>query len=181
MQFASSRIWTHVALSISYSDNHYTIGTSYIYIYIYIYIYVKLYCIDMFTVKTILTSDSIFSKVWIQTQFGRIPLRQHNLSAGLFPHHFCGWHLVMRTMIWMYNRCHIYQILFVSLYTSSKRCPFLKFLFLNIEIINNIKAFDAICEFFFVVSIAIAFLHKEQHIYIYVCVYVCAIYLKSIS
>ena len=28
MQSASSRIWTHVAVSISYDDNHYTTGTS---------------------------------------------------------------------------------------------------------------------------------------------------------
>ena len=28
MQLASSRIWTHVAVSISYSDNHYITGTS---------------------------------------------------------------------------------------------------------------------------------------------------------
>ena len=29
MQSVSSRIWTRVAVSISYDDNHYTIGTSY--------------------------------------------------------------------------------------------------------------------------------------------------------
>ena len=28
MQLASSRIWTRVAVSISYDDNHYTTGTS---------------------------------------------------------------------------------------------------------------------------------------------------------
>ena len=28
MQSVSSRIWTHVAVSISYDDNHYTMGTS---------------------------------------------------------------------------------------------------------------------------------------------------------
>ena len=28
MQSVSSRIWTRVAMSISYSDNHYTMGTS---------------------------------------------------------------------------------------------------------------------------------------------------------
>ena len=28
MQSVSSRIWTHVAVSISYNDNHYTTGTS---------------------------------------------------------------------------------------------------------------------------------------------------------
>ena len=28
MQSASSRIWTRVAMSISYDDNHYTTGTS---------------------------------------------------------------------------------------------------------------------------------------------------------
>ena len=39
MQSASSRIWTRVALSISYDDNNYTTGNSNIYIYIYIYIY----------------------------------------------------------------------------------------------------------------------------------------------
>ena len=27
MQSVSSRIWTHVAVSISYDDNHYTTGT----------------------------------------------------------------------------------------------------------------------------------------------------------
>ena len=27
MQLVSSRIWTHVAVSISYDDNHYTTGT----------------------------------------------------------------------------------------------------------------------------------------------------------
>ena len=30
MQSVSSRIWTRVAVSISYDDNHYTTGTSYI-------------------------------------------------------------------------------------------------------------------------------------------------------
>ena len=28
MQSALSRIWTHVAMSISYDDNHYVMGTS---------------------------------------------------------------------------------------------------------------------------------------------------------
>ena len=28
MQFVSSRIWTRVAVSISYDDNHYTMSTS---------------------------------------------------------------------------------------------------------------------------------------------------------
>ena len=28
MQSVSSRIWTHVAMSISYDDNHYTTGTN---------------------------------------------------------------------------------------------------------------------------------------------------------
>ena len=28
MQLVSSRIWTRVAVSISYDDNHYTMGTS---------------------------------------------------------------------------------------------------------------------------------------------------------
>ena len=28
MQSVSSRIWTHVTVSISYDDNHYTTGTS---------------------------------------------------------------------------------------------------------------------------------------------------------
>ena len=30
MQSVSSRIWTRVAVSISYDDNHYTTGTSFI-------------------------------------------------------------------------------------------------------------------------------------------------------
>ena len=38
MQSASFRIWTHVAMSISYDDNYYTMGTTYIYIYIYIWV-----------------------------------------------------------------------------------------------------------------------------------------------
>ena len=29
MQSVSSRIWTRVAMSIPYDDNHYTMGTSY--------------------------------------------------------------------------------------------------------------------------------------------------------
>ena len=29
MQSVSSKIWTRVAVSISYDDNHYTTGTSY--------------------------------------------------------------------------------------------------------------------------------------------------------
>ena len=32
VQSVSSRIWTHVAVSISYDDNHYTTGTSYSYL-----------------------------------------------------------------------------------------------------------------------------------------------------
>ena len=56
MQSVSSRIWTRVAVFISYDDNDYTTGTSYMvagkslleslshggwaYIYIYIYIYI---------------------------------------------------------------------------------------------------------------------------------------------
>ena len=34
MQLVSSRIWTRVVVSISYDDNHYTTGTSYIFIFI---------------------------------------------------------------------------------------------------------------------------------------------------
>ena len=30
MQSAASRIWTRVAVSISYNDNHYTTGTSFL-------------------------------------------------------------------------------------------------------------------------------------------------------
>ena len=41
MQSVSSRIWTRVAVSISYDDNHYTTDTIYIYIYIYIYTLVQ--------------------------------------------------------------------------------------------------------------------------------------------
>ena len=37
MQSVSSRIWTHVAVSISYDDNDYTTGTSNtLYVYTYI-------------------------------------------------------------------------------------------------------------------------------------------------
>ena len=36
MQSVSSRIWTRVAVSISYDDNHYTTSTSYIIYLIYI-------------------------------------------------------------------------------------------------------------------------------------------------
>ena len=32
MQSVSSRIWTRVAVSISYDDNHYTTGTSIIFV-----------------------------------------------------------------------------------------------------------------------------------------------------
>ena len=35
-----SRIWTRVAVSNSYDDNHYTMGTSNITLYTYIYIYI---------------------------------------------------------------------------------------------------------------------------------------------
>ena len=38
MQLVSSRIWTRVAVSISYDDNHYTTGTSVIIIIIIIII-----------------------------------------------------------------------------------------------------------------------------------------------
>ena len=38
MQSASSRIWTCVTMSISYSDNRYTTGTSnYVYMCVYVY------------------------------------------------------------------------------------------------------------------------------------------------
>ena len=40
MQSVSSKIWTRVAVSISYDDNHYTTGTSTLWVYIYIYIYI---------------------------------------------------------------------------------------------------------------------------------------------
>ena len=33
MPLVSSRIWTHVAVSISYNDNHYTTGTSLAYLH----------------------------------------------------------------------------------------------------------------------------------------------------
>ena len=33
MQPVSSRIWTRVAVSISYDDNHYTTATSIVYVY----------------------------------------------------------------------------------------------------------------------------------------------------
>ena len=32
MQSVVSRIWTHVTVSISYDDNHYTTGTFYVYL-----------------------------------------------------------------------------------------------------------------------------------------------------
>ena len=58
MQSVSSRIWTRVAVFISYDDNNYTTGTSFfpilysvsfpraysnIYIYIYVYVYIYIY------------------------------------------------------------------------------------------------------------------------------------------
>ena len=45
MQSAPSRIWTQVAVSISYNDNHYTTGTTYINVFISIYlpIYLKMF------------------------------------------------------------------------------------------------------------------------------------------
>ena len=42
MQSVSSRIWTHVAVSISYDDNHYTTGTSYFILTCYISVSTKL-------------------------------------------------------------------------------------------------------------------------------------------
>ena len=42
MQLAGSRIWTRVAVSIFYDDNHYTMGTS-LYIYIVYIIGTPLY------------------------------------------------------------------------------------------------------------------------------------------
>ena len=41
MQSVSSRIWTHVAVSISYDDNHYTMGTSCLY-------YTQFFCWNLF-------------------------------------------------------------------------------------------------------------------------------------
>ena len=37
MQSVSSRIWTRVAVSISYDDNHYTMGTSWMIVYDYFF------------------------------------------------------------------------------------------------------------------------------------------------
>ena len=42
MQSVSSRIWTRVAVSISYDDNHYTTGTFYIYVYAFFFRYKKI-------------------------------------------------------------------------------------------------------------------------------------------
>ena len=39
MQSVSSRIWTHVAVSISYDDNHYTTGTSIIILWLFQSVY----------------------------------------------------------------------------------------------------------------------------------------------
>ena len=64
MQSVLSRIWTRVAVSISYNDNHYTTGTFifiYIYIYIYnIYIYIYINKID----NLIWCSDQTTSNEW---------------------------------------------------------------------------------------------------------------------
>ena len=44
MQSVSARIWTRVTVSISFDDNHYTTGTSFLYITsIYIYVNVLLF------------------------------------------------------------------------------------------------------------------------------------------
>ena len=40
MQSVSSRIWTRVAVSISYDDNHYTTGTSFFLIIVVIFVIV---------------------------------------------------------------------------------------------------------------------------------------------
>ena len=44
MQLAWSRIWTHVAMSISYDDNHYTTGTSDLDLYVDIVSIVYMFC-----------------------------------------------------------------------------------------------------------------------------------------
>ena len=61
MQSVSSRIWTRVTVSISYYDNHYTMGNPFlnIYIYIYIYIYSRYHTItDVYTTALLLTKPS---------------------------------------------------------------------------------------------------------------------------
>ena len=43
MPSVSSRIWTRVVVSISYDDNHYTTGTSYIYFSLSLSLYLSIY------------------------------------------------------------------------------------------------------------------------------------------
>ena len=50
MQSVLSRIWTRVAVSISYDDNHYTMGTS----QIVIIIRVKIVAVSYFEIKTVI-------------------------------------------------------------------------------------------------------------------------------
>ena len=50
MQSVSSRIWTRVAVSISYKDNHYTTGTS----KIFICIINKIVCLEIIFINKML-------------------------------------------------------------------------------------------------------------------------------
>ena len=56
MQSVSSRIWTHVAVSISYDDNHYTTGTSR---------YLKSYNCKLFVLEIVTWSSNCLLRVII--------------------------------------------------------------------------------------------------------------------
>ena len=58
MQSVSSSIWTRVAVTISYDDNHYTKGTS-----IYLSIYLSIYVISKSSFDL-----SIYLYIYVQTK-----------------------------------------------------------------------------------------------------------------
>ena len=75
MKCNQSRIWTRVAVSNSYDDNHYTAGTSKTDIYIYIYIYILVHEYLWIATYVHFTVDvcmfvSIYLGQWINVYLG---------------------------------------------------------------------------------------------------------------
>ena len=69
MQSVSSRIWTRVAVSISYDDNHYTTGTSkscllYVYILTFVQLFLKVFWRHKISIRSLFNGISTLFRLF---------------------------------------------------------------------------------------------------------------------
>ena len=108
IQPVSSKIWTRVAVSISYDDNHYTTGTS---LYIYIYIYI---CVCIYISRSASINLRLFISIYLHIYL--------SIYLSTHVHWYVCMYVCMYVCIYLSIYLSIYLPLFLPIYLSIYVC-----------------------------------------------------------